>query len=134
MAAIEPLFDRVSKCPSVLANTSVARYDRHQLWRFTKQLRRRQVHRIERAYWFDRKRPADTCKHRVGNSDHITPAFKSSQCTHRRAFFVQCQTRAGSRPKNPSCSLRNRQGGGHLAALCSHRAQCVGVTFQERGD
>ena len=128
------LLDCIPKRFCVVPDASVARHNGHELRGFAEQLSGSKVHGIERANGFNWKRSANTREHRVCHSDHERATLKPPQCTHRRTLFVCRQPRAGSRAKNRSRGLRDRQRGRNLTAPRSNRPYRRCVMFQQRGN
>lgn len=65
------LFDGISKGFGVCPDPKIPGHNRDQRRRFAKQLRCCQMHGIERANGFYRKRPADTGEHGLSHGDQI---------------------------------------------------------------
>lgn len=85
------LFDPVSKCTGVRADSLIARHDRHKLRRFTEQLRRRQVDGVERTNWFDGKGPTNPVQHSLIDLENEATPFERSKGAHRRPLILRRQ-------------------------------------------
>lgn len=70
------LFDAVSKCPGVRADSLIARDDRDKLRRFIEQLRRRHVDRVEYANRLDGKRPTTAVEYGLIDVENEAAAFE----------------------------------------------------------
>ena len=119
------LLNRISKCFCVFANPSVPCYDHDQRRWLAKQLRCRQVHRVERTNRLDRKRSTDASENRVCDTDEVAATLKTTERAHCRSLFVGCQPRKCTRPKNRSCGFGDRQCGRDLPSANTDRFQGV---------
>jgi hypothetical protein len=67
------------------------------------------MHRIERADWFDGKRPADASEHRSVNVEDEAAPLEGSQGAHGRQFFCCGQPSRCARPDDrPACFCEGR--------------------------
>ena len=82
----EGLFDDIPKRSRVVPHSIIPRNDRHELWSLAEQLRRREMHRIERTNRLDWKRAAHASKHRSVDVDNEATSLERAQGTNGRLF------------------------------------------------
>ncbi len=126
--------DCIAECLCILSNPSVPCHDHDQRRWLAKQLRRGQVHGIERTNRLDRKRSADASENRVCDTHQITAKLETTEGAHCHPLFVHRQPCSCSRPKNRACGFGDRQSGRDLRSSSTERFQCVRVGLEQRGD
>jgi len=91
-------FHRIAEGLHVFANSVVTRHNRHELRRLAERFDGRDVYRIERANGLHRKRASDAREDVVCDGDDIAATLKPPQRTNRRAFRVNRESFADTRP------------------------------------
>lgn len=104
-SCLSQLFDSVSECPCVRADSLIARDDRDELRRFIEQLRRRQVDRVKCANRFDGKRPTNAVKHGSIEVEKEAAPFEGSKCAYRSLLILRRQPASRSRADDCSSGL-----------------------------
>ena len=123
------LLDRIAKSLSVVPDPCVARHDRDQLRRFIEQLRRSQVHCIERPNGFHREWSAHASEDDAIDVNDEATAFECPQSPNGCLFLGDCQPR-GTCADDRSCGFCEGQGGGHVPPVGLQGCQRNRVVFQ----
>jgi hypothetical protein len=103
------LRERVAESLGIVADTDVARQDRHELWRLAKDFGGRQVNGVQRTNRLDRKGPSRPLQDGVGDCNDATPPLERPQGSKRRTFLFRRETSDHSRTHNGSCGFGKRQ-------------------------
>jgi hypothetical protein len=98
------LFNPVSKCLGIRANSVIPRHDRDKLRRFIEQLCGRQVDRVERPHRFDRKGSTNAVEHRSIDVEKEAASFEGSEGTNGGRLVLRCQP--ASHPCADDCPSR----------------------------
>lgn len=112
-------FHRIAEGLGVFANSLVTRHNCHELRRLAERFDGREVHRIERADRFHRKRASDARKDVVRDRNDMAATLKPLQRTNRLAFRVRRESFANTRPDDSVRRFGKRQRGRDLARPCT---------------
>ena len=121
----------VSERACVVGHPFVTCDKRPQRWRFAQQLRRRNVYRVERRHWLDRKRAADVNQHLFRYSDDLAATREGLEGVD--CITLNCRAeptrRAGANDR--PIGLNKCQCRRHAAARCADSLSGNTIAFQQ---